>query len=115
MPVTHDSVLATIKTPTAQQIPPLLWATGTISEILIQPKELFYVVAVRDNNKTTILQFGDPYTGAYHTVSGTDANYQLVQQAFFAKHTVQIGFRDWGFNAQAGTERLIIDRVVVNH
>jgi hypothetical protein len=116
VPTTTDHLLANIKTPTAQQIPGLLWAAGTITEILVQPKEMFYVVVVRDtNNKTTILQFGDPYTGTYYTVSGCDANFQLVQQAFFTKTPVQIAYRDWGYNAQAGTEKFIIDRVIVNH
>jgi hypothetical protein len=114
--VTTKEPITNVKTPAAPQAPPpLLWVNGQITEILLQPKEKFYVVAVKDATKTVMVRFGDPYTGTSDVLSGCDATYQLVQQAFFNKQSVQVGFRDWGYDPQAGIERMIIDRVIVNH
>ena len=39
--------------------------------------------------------------------------YSLMEKAFFANMTVEIGYRDVEYDAQAGVEKLIIDRCYV--
>jgi len=41
--------------------------------------------------------------------------YSLLEKAFFQKESVYMGIRDFGFDPQAGIERIILDRVSVNH
>ena len=42
-----------------------------------------------------------------------DPMYALIQQAYFQNQAVEFGVRDFGFDQQAGIERIIIDRVSV--
>ena len=100
--------------PIPKFIPPaLVWVTGKIKQILNQEKEHFYVLTVNDGKKSVILRFGDPYTGTCDALTTASTTYSLMEKAFFANMTVEIGYRDFGFDAQAGIEKLIIDRCFV--
>jgi hypothetical protein len=63
-----------------------------------------------DSKKSVILRFGDPYTGVCGAMTTDNTMYSLMEKAFFANITVEIGYRDFGFDSQAGIEKLIIDR-----
>ena len=93
--------------------PALVWITGKIKQILNQDKEHFYVLSVNDGKKSVIVRFGDPYTGTCDAITSTNPMYSLMQKAFFANMTVEIGYRDFGYDAQAGIEKCIIDRAFV--
>jgi len=110
-PMTAEKIL----TPKPAAPPPLTWITGKIEQILLQDKEHFYVVTVNDGKKTVIARFGDPYTGKSDILTTGDPMYSLIEKAFFANYNVELGVRDFGFDPQAGVERIIIDRVSVYH
>ncbi len=95
--------------------PALQWAVGTVHEILVQPAEKFYVFTVRQaDNSTVILLIGDPYSGALlHGVDADNLVYDTMKAAYFRNVQVQVGYRDFGFDPQAGIEKLVIDRVIL--
>ena len=102
--------LLTTSQPIAQ--PPLVWATGTVHQILVQPGEKFYVFAVREARDTLFLRIGDAHTGA--PLIGVDAGnliFDLMKEAYFRKLNVEVGYRDFGPDPQAGINNLCIDRV----
>ncbi len=101
--------------PQPASIPNLTWIAGKIQQILLQDKERFYVVAVNDGTKTVIARFGDPYTGQSMILTADNPMYALIQQAYFQNQSVELGVRDFGFDPQAGVEKIIIDRVSVHH
>ena len=101
--------------PQPANIPPLTWVSGKIEQLLLQDKERFYVVGVNDGKKTVFARFGDPYTGKSDVLSTGNTMYALIQQAYFQNQGVELGVRDFGFDPQAGIERIIIDRVTVHH
>ncbi|MBZ5668030.1 MAG: hypothetical protein LAO30_26030 [Acidobacteriia bacterium] len=101
--------------PQPANIPSLTWITGKIQQILLQNKERFYVVGVNDGTKTVFARFGDPYTGHSDVLTADNPMYALIQQAYFQNQSVELGVRDFGFDAQAGIERIIIDRVTLHH
>jgi hypothetical protein len=105
----------TIPTPKLTTVPNLTWVAGTITQILLQDKEKFYVVGINDGKKTTFVRFGDPYTGKSGAITADNPMYSLIEKSFFHKQAVQVGVRDFGFDPQSGIERIIIDRVSVNH
>jgi hypothetical protein len=82
---------------------------------LLQGKERFYLVGVNDGKTTQFARFGDPYTGKSDVLSADDPMYSLIEKAFFENEEVELGVRDFGFDPQAGIERVIIDRVSVRH
>jgi hypothetical protein len=96
-------------------LPALQWAVGTVHEILVQPGEKFYVFTVRQaDNSTVILLIANANTGA--PLSGVNADnlvYDTMKEAYFRNLQVQVGYRDFGFDPQAGTEKLVIDRVIL--
>ena len=108
------ATLEKIVVPQPAAIPNLTWISGKITQILLQDKERFYVVAVHDGNKTHLARFGDPYTGKSHTLNADNPMYSLIEKAFFHDQSVELGVRDFGFDPQAGIERIIIDRVSVH-
>ena len=112
MPTMTTPDKITVPQPTTK-IPPLTWVTGKIDQILLQDKEHFYVVTVNDGKKTVICMFGDPYTGKTDVLTTDNPMYALLQQAYFQNQTVELGVRDFGFDNQAGIEKIIIDRVSV--
>ncbi len=103
--------LGTIMQPAS--LPPLVWATGTIHQVLVQPGERFYVFALREPNGTTvILRIADPHTGTPLAGVTTDnLIYDLMKEAYFRQLTVEIGYRDFGPDPQSGINKLCIDRV----
>ena len=101
--------------PQQAKLPDLVWVTGKIHQILLQDKERFYIVTIDDGKKTTMLRFGDPYTGQNEKLSAENPMYSLIEKAFFENLAVEVGYRDFGFDPQAGIERIIIDRVSVLH
>ena len=92
--------------------PPLVWATGTVQQILVQPGEKFYVFAVREAKDTLFLRIGDAHTGAHLVGVGADnLVFDLMKEAYFRKLSVEVGYRDFGPDPQAGINNLCIDRV----
>lgn len=94
-------------------LPPLIWATGTVHQILVQPGERFYVFALREPNGTTVfLRIADPHTGIPLTGVTTDnLVYDLMKEAYLHQLTVEVGYRDFGPDPQSGINKLCIDRV----
>ncbi len=113
MPTLTTPQAVTVPQPTT--VPNLTWITGKIEQILLQDKEHFYVVTVNDGKKTVIARFGDPYTGKTDVLTMDNPMYALIQQAYFQNQIVELGVRDFGFDNQAGIEKIIIDRVSVHH
>ena len=103
--------LAAVMQPAA--LPPLVWANGTIHQMLVQPGEKFYVFALRESNGTTVfLRIGDAHTGA--PITGVNADnlvYDLMKEAYFRKLKIEVGYRDFGPDPQSGINKLCIDRV----
>jgi len=93
--------------------PTLVWATGTVHQILVQPGEQFYVFAIQQTNGTTvILRLADPHSGTpISGVTSTNPVFDLLKEAYFRKLTVEVGYRDYGLDKQSGISNLTIDRV----
>lgn len=95
-------------------LPALQWATGTLHEMLVQPGESFYVFALQSGNKTLILRIADPHTGSpLSIVTAANTVYDEMKEAFFRKIPVEVGYRDFGPDLQAGINNLCIDRVIL--
>ena len=96
-------------------LPALQWAVGTIHEILVQPGEKFYLFSVRQaDNSTLFLRIADAHTGApLHGVDAENLVYDTMKEAYFRNLQVQVGYRDFGPDPQAGIENLAIDRVIL--
>lgn len=96
--------------------PALQWATGLLHEMLVQPGENFYIFTLRTaTNTNVILRIADPHTGApLTTVTAGNLVYDLMKQAYFGKLQVEVGYRDFGPDPQAGINKLVIDRVILN-
>jgi hypothetical protein len=102
--------LATIMKPAELQ--PLVWAVGTVHQILAQPGENFYVFSIRESSGTVILRIGDAHTGApIPAVNAGNPIFDLLKEAYFRKLTVEVGYRDFGSDPQSGMNKLCIDRV----
>jgi hypothetical protein len=99
--------------PTA--LPALAWAVGTVHEILVQPGEQFYLFSIQQANGTTLfLRIADPHTGAPLTSVNTEnLVYDCLKEAYFRKLSVQVAYRDFGPDPQAGINKLCIDRVIL--
>jgi len=96
-------------------LPALQWATGTVHEILAQPGEQFYIFSVRQaNGSTMILRIADPHAGTPLTgLSADNLTYDMMKEAYFRNLNVQVAYRDFGADPQAGIEKLVIDRVIL--
>lgn len=95
-------------------LPPLQWITGTLHEMLTQPGENFYVFSLRSDDKTVILRVADPHTGApLTTINAVNLVYDMMKEAYFRKIQVEVGYRDFGSDPQAGINNLCIDRVIL--
>ena len=92
-------------------LPALVWAQGTVHQILVQPGEKFYVFAIQDAKGTVILRIGDAHTGAPIVMTSDNPVYDLLKEAYFRKLTVEVGYRDFGPDPQSGINNLCIDRV----
>ena len=96
-------------------LPDLVWVTGAVHQILVQPGEEFYVFSLREANGTTvILRIADPHTGRPLAVTSDNPIYDLLKDAYFRKLNVEVGYRDFGPDPQAGINKLCIDRVSVS-
>jgi len=100
---------------TVATMPALQWATGLLHEILVQPGENFYIFSLRKtDNNTVILRIADPHTGAPLTpVAAGNLIFDLMKEAYFRKLQVEVGYRDFGPDPQAGINKLVIDRVIL--
>jgi len=96
--------------------PSLQWATGMLHELLVQPAENFYIFSLRTStNINVILRIADPHTGApLAAVTAENLVYDVMKQAYFQKLQVEVGYRDFGPDPQAGINKLVIDRVILN-
>lgn len=95
-------------------LPPLQWITGTLHEMLVQPGESFYVFSLRSANQTVILRIADPHTGAPLTaVNAANTVYDMMKEPYFRQIPVELGYRDFGPDPQAGINNLCIDRVIL--
>jgi hypothetical protein len=94
-------------------VPALVWATGTIYQVLVQPGERFYVFALRKSDGTNvILRIADAHTGMpLDGVTTGNLVYDLMKEAYFRKLTVAVGYRDFGLDPQSGINKLCIDRI----
>jgi hypothetical protein len=93
----------------------LMWVAGIVSEILVQPREQFYVFAVTPTNGSgVILRIADAHTGApISSVTSNNLIYDLMKEAYFRKLNVQVAYRDFGPDPQSGMNKLCIDRVIL--
>lgn len=92
--------------------PPLKWVMGKITQMLVQPKENYYTFFVRDANGAMILiRLCDPYTSAAGPVTTSDPAYDLLRESYFRGSSVEVGFREFGYDSQSGTPRNCVDRV----
>jgi hypothetical protein len=105
--------LAANATPTT--LPVLQWATGSLHEMLVQPGESFYIFSLRKiDNTNVILRIADAHTGAPLTpVTAGNLIFDLMKEAYFRKLQVEVGYRDFGPDPQAGVNKLVIDRVIL--
>jgi hypothetical protein len=96
-------------------LPALAWAVGTVHEILVQPGEEFYLFSIQQANGTTVfVRIADPHTGApINSVTTDSLVYDLLKEAYFRKLGVQVAYRDFGPDPQAGINKLCIDRVIL--
>jgi hypothetical protein len=96
-------------------LPSLSWVVGTVHEILVQPGEAFYVFAVQPKKgSTVIVRIANAHTGAnLSNVTSSNLVYDTMKEAYFRKLTVQVAYRDFGPDPQAGIDRLVIDRVIL--
>ena len=94
-------------------LPSLVWATGSVHQILVQPGEKFYVFALHQTNGTTVLlRLADPHTGTpIPSVTSDNPIFDLMKEAYFRKLTLEVGYRDFGPDPQSGINKLCIDRV----
>ncbi len=93
-------------------LPNLVWATGTVTQILVQPGESFYTFALKTSTNTILLRIADPHTGS--PISGVTTNnpiFNLMTEAFMRKLNLDVGYRDFGPDPQSGINNLCIDRV----
>ncbi len=94
-------------------LPPLVWAAGTVYQILVQPGERFYVFALCKSDGTSVfLRIADAHTGTpLDGITNGNLVYDLMKEAYFRKLTVAVGDRDFGPDPQSGINKLCIDRV----
>ena len=94
------------------QVPSLSWATGSVSQILVQPGENFYIFALKTSTSTIFLRLADPHTGAPLTgVTSTNPIFDLMKEVYLRNSNVEVGYRDFGPDPQSGINNLCIDRV----
>ena len=96
-------------------LPALAWVAGTVHEILVQPGEQFYVFAIKPaNGPNVIVRIADAHTGApLNNVTTSTLVYDVLKEAYFRKLNVQVAYRDFGPDPQAGINKLCIDRVIL--
>ena len=96
-------------------LPSLMWVAGTVSEILVQPGEQFYLFAVKPTNGSGVfLRIADAHTGTtISSVTTDNLVYDLMKEAYFRKLNVQVAYRDFGPDPQSGINKLCIDRVIL--
>jgi len=110
---TNVSTLPIQRQPLIQPIPlpPLSWVKGTVHQILVQPGEKFFVFSVKDSATTLVLRIADPHSGLPIAVDSENPIFNLMKEAYFRNLTVEVGYRDFGNDPQAGIKNLCIDRV----
>src|SRR5579872_4056332 len=96
-------------------LPALVWAAGTVHEILVQPGEQFYLFSIQEADGTTVfVRIADAHTGAPLTsVTSDNLVYDVLKEAYFRKLNVQVAYRDFGPDPQSGINKLCIDRVIL--
>lgn len=113
MTPTLTSTLTAIPTPAV--VPPLQWVAGTVHEILVQPGEFFYVFSVRPTSGTDVfVRIANAHNGApLSNVNAVNLIYDTMKEAYFRNLQVQVGYRDFGPDPQAGINKLVVDRVIL--
>ena len=92
--------------------PALKWVQGRITQILVQPKESYYVFNLKQaNGAATLLRLCDPHTGGASVVKADDPLYDLLRESFFRGQKVEAGVRDFGHDPQSGSPKICVDRV----
>jgi len=96
-------------------LPALIWVTGTVHEILVQPGEQFYIFQVQPSTgASVVLRMADPHTGVpFTSVDAGNLVYDVMKEAYFRKLSVQVAYRDFGPDPQSGINKLCIDRVIL--
>jgi hypothetical protein len=96
--------------------PPLKWAGGTITQMLVQPKESYYTFFVRDaEGAMTLVRLCDPETSAAGPVTASDPLFDVLRGAFFRGDPIEVGYRPFGYDSQSGSPRNCVDRVSLTH
>ncbi len=98
---------------TANPIPNLTWLRGEVLAILFLDKERVYAATIDDGRTTHLVTLGNPRTGERDALSADDPRYAVVEQAFVAEQSVELGVRDFGFDPVTGMRRFVIDRACI--
>jgi len=97
---------------TPASLPNLTWATGTVSQILVQPGENFYIFALKTSTNTILLRLANSNTGTpLSGVTSTNPIFDLMKEAYLRKSNIDVGYRDFGPDPTSGINNLCIDRV----
>lgn len=97
---------------TPAQLPSLAWATGIVSQILVQPGENFYIFALKTSTNTILLRLANPNNGSPLTgLTSTNPIFDLMKETYLRKSNIEVGYRDFGPDPQSGINNLCIDRV----
>ena len=96
-------------------LPSLAWVAGTVHELLVQPGEMFYVFVVQPaSGPGVVVRIADPHTGTpLAGVTTGNLIFDAMKEAYFRKLNVQVAYRDFGPDPQAGINKLVIDRVIL--
>jgi hypothetical protein len=96
-------------------MPALAWAHGKIFEMLVQPGEKFYIFGVKPATGAPVfLRIADAHSGSpLSDVTAGNLVYDMMKEAYFRKLSVQVAYRDFGPDPQAGINKLCIDRVIL--
>jgi len=86
------------------------WVTGTVTSFTAQFPT--FTVAIVGNK---VVRFCNPQTGSDYPVNATDVQYDLLKAAFLNNKKVQVGVQNFGNDAQSGTIKLCIDRVILTN
>ncbi len=93
--------------------PQFKWANGSVSTFTFQSGN-FNVVGIKSATDTKFVRFCDPTAGRDIALTANQVQYDLLKTAYMKGRSVQVGVYDFGKDPQSGSEKLCIDRVILN-
>jgi len=93
--------------------PQFKWANGSVSTFTFQSGN-YNVVGIKSATDTKFVRFCDPVTGRDIALTANQVQYDLLKTAYMKGRSVQVGVYDFGKDPQSGSEKLCIDRVIIN-